>query len=177
MATTARRKRPAKQQRNQKLEEQLKEQLKEQRELTQLVSQLKEENLQYNDQLTRQLTSLHQEFSEIKEIMSKLKPTNNKRGSFGKRSKPVPVQVEPEPPAKPKSGFSLEEVLPLLPDVLPLLPYLGGVIPQLNGEKMADALKLFSNPAVTSMIQQFIANGLPKIEQPVEQNKRRKLLS
>ncbi|MFS0558481.1 hypothetical protein [Brevibacillus sp. 179-C9.3 HS] len=55
-------------------------------------------------------------------------------------------------------------------DILPLLPHLGDAFPQLKNPKVADSIKVLSNPAVLSLIQQFIANGgLNMIKKPVQE--------
>ncbi|MET3291683.1 UNVERIFIED_CONTAM: hypothetical protein ABID98_004253 [Brevibacillus sp. OAP136] len=67
-----------------------------------------------------------------------------------------------------------------LDDLLPLLPHLSGVIPQLGNPKVADAMKMLSNPAVMSLIQQFLQGnmgGLLKQNSPtVVQTQRRRAL-
>lgn len=76
--------------------------------------------------------------------------SRQRRGSFlfgPRRSYVPPKEVE-----KPKPVFSLEELLPLL-------PHLSNTFPQLKNPKVAESIKILSNPAVMSIIQQFLANG------------------
>lgn len=105
-----------------------------------------------NEQMLREMSEVRQELKDMKEQLGRLKakPSVTQRRSilFRPRST-VPVQVEPE---KPKPVLSLE-------DLLPLLPHLSSAIPQLKNPKVADSIKILSNPAVLSMIQQFVANG------------------
>lgn len=105
-----------------------------------------------NEQMLREMSEVRQELKDMKEQLGRLKakPTVTQRRSilFRPRST-VPAQVEPE---KPKPVLSLE-------DLLPLLPHLSSAIPQLKNPKVADSIKILSNPAVLSMIQQFVANG------------------
>ncbi|MED4570467.1 hypothetical protein P9302_13405 [Brevibacillus agri] len=121
-----------------------------------------------NAQVMREMSQMKQELQDMKDTLGRLKaaPNQGPRRSilFGPRRRPIPVQSVPE---KPKPAISIE-------DLLPLLPHLSGAIPQLKNPKVADSIKVLSNPAVLSMIQQFIANGgLNMLKAPVEEVSRR----
>lgn len=116
----------------------------------------------------REMNQVRQELQDMKDTLGRLKArsaTEPRRSLlFGARRRPIPVQPVPE---KTKPAFSLE-------DLLPLLPHLSGAIPQLKNPKVADSIKVLSNPAVLSMIQQFVANGgLNMLKGPVEPVSRR----
>ncbi|WP_139491937.1 hypothetical protein [Brevibacillus dissolubilis] len=124
--------------------------------MLELLAQLTDSNISMSDQLSRNIASLQGEMNEIKSMLSRLKPPSPKRpprrrGLFGRRPMPVPIEVETSGP-KGKNSIPLEELLPLLPQ-------LGSFIPQLNTPKMQDTVKILSNPAVIGMIQQFINKG------------------
>lgn len=119
-----------------------------------------------NARMMREISQVRQELQDMKDTLGRLKqpPPQRKVGGvrrgllFGGGGRPAPVQPTPQPV---KSAISFE-------DLLPLLPYLGDAIPQLKNPKVADSLKLLSNPAVISMIQQFISNGgLNMLKKPV----------
>ncbi|GEB35619.1 hypothetical protein AV540_17540 [Brevibacillus parabrevis] len=123
-----------------------------------------------NAQVMREMNQMKQELQDMKDTLGRLKatPSLGPRRSilFGGRQRPVPVQSAPE---KPKPAISIE-------DLLPLLPHLSGAIPQLKNPKVADSIKVLSNPAVMSMIQQFIASGglnMLKGQGPVQEVSRR----
>nr|WP_253726051.1 hypothetical protein [Brevibacillus borstelensis] len=95
---------------------------------------------------------VRQEIQEMKATLDRLKvrqPSQRRRGGLFGRRRSIPVELEPP---KPKPALPLE-------DLLPLLPQLGNVIPQLKNPKVAESVKVLSNPAVIAMIQQFLANG------------------
>ncbi|QRG70419.1 hypothetical protein JNE38_02705 [Brevibacillus choshinensis] len=105
-----------------------------------------------NEQMMREMIHVRQELQDMKNALGKMNTksgTTQKRGSllFGARRPPAPKEVE-----KPKPAFALE-------DLLPLLPHLSSAFPQLKNPKVAESIKVLSNPAVVSMIQQFLANG------------------
>jgi len=131
--------------------------------LIRLVSEIQEtqeSHQQQGDVLLERIASLQQEVNEMKEMISRLKPVQpKKRGGIfgGRRRVPVEVLPEPVPVQNAKSGLQLE-------DLLPLLPQLSSVMPQFSNPKVAEAIKVLSNPAVLAMIQQFLANGKPKAQ-------------
>lgn len=105
-----------------------------------------------NEQMMREMNQVRQELQDMKNALGRMNArssTSQRRGSFlfGARRPPAPKEVE-----KAKPAFALE-------DLLPLLPHLSSAFPQLKNPKVADSIKLLSNPAVMSMIQQFLANG------------------
>ncbi|KQL43445.1 hypothetical protein AN963_28740 [Brevibacillus choshinensis] len=106
-----------------------------------------------NEQVLREMNHVRQDLLEMKNTLGRMntRPSGGKRrGSFlfGARSPfSAPREVE-----KAKPAFALE-------DLLPLLPHLSGAIPQLKNPKVAESIKVLSNPAVMSIIQQFVANG------------------
>lgn len=105
-----------------------------------------------NEQIIRELGSVRQDLQEVKEVLNRLRVTPQRQRRsllFGRRRQHIPVQIEPE---KPKLTLPLDQLLPLLPK-------LGGMIPQLKNPKVAESIKVLSNPAVMGMIQQFLANG------------------
>ncbi len=85
-------------------------------------------------------------------------------GLFSRKNKPEKEEI----------ALPTNKGLIPLEDLLPLLPQLSGMIPQLKSPKVAETMKLLANPAVISMIQQFINNGgLARL--PIVQNKGRTL--
>lgn len=116
------------------------------------MNKLTDANNLNNAQMMREMHQVRQELQDMKDTLGRLKARpviEPRRGIlFGARRRP-PVQTVPE---KAKPAFSLE-------DLLPLLPHLSGAIPQLKNPKVADSIKVLSNPAVLSMIQQFVASG------------------
>lgn len=106
-----------------------------------------------NEQMMREMSQVRHELQEMKNTLGRMNSrpgTGQRRGSilFGpRRSSLVPKEVE-----KPKPAFALEELLPLL-------PHLSNTFPQLKNPKVAESIKILSNPAVIAMIQQFLANG------------------
>ncbi|MDF2679734.1 MAG: hypothetical protein K0R47_924 [Brevibacillus sp.] len=106
-----------------------------------------------NEQMLREMNQVRQELQDMRNALARMNSrpsTGQKRGGFlfGAR-RPLPAQKQVE---KAKPAFALE-------DLLPLLPHLSGAIPQLKNPKVAESIKVLSNPAVMSMIQQFLANG------------------
>jgi len=102
--------------------------------------------------MIQELTSVRQDVQEMKDLLSRIRvqPQRRRRGLlFGGRRRSIPVQVES---IQSKPAISLEQLLPLLPQ-------LGSVIPQLKNPKVAEGVKILSNPAIVGMIQQFLANG------------------
>lgn len=119
-----------------------------------------------NAQMMKEMSQVRQELQDMKNTLGRLKQappksTGERRGLlFGGRRNTAQVEVV-SPPQKP--AISIE-------DLLPLLPYLGDAIPQLKNPKVADSIKVLSNPAVISLIQQFLANGgLNMIKKPVQE--------
>ncbi|AWX54044.1 hypothetical protein AB432_002750 [Brevibacillus brevis] len=119
-----------------------------------------------NAQIMKEMSQVRQELQDMKNTLGRLKQappksTGERRGLLfgGRRSAPqVEAVTQPQKPA-----ISIE-------DLLPLLPHLGDAIPQLKNPKVADSIKVLSNPAVISLIQQFLANGgLNMIKKPVQQ--------
>lgn len=122
-----------------------------------------------NEQMLREMGEVRQELKDMKEQLNRLKArpsgTTQRRSILFRPRSTVPVQAEAE---KPKPVLSLE-------DLLPLLPHLSSAFPQLKNPKVADSIKVLSNPAVLSMIQQFVANGGLNVlkQKPVTQVSRR----
>ncbi|WJQ82128.1 hypothetical protein [Brevibacillus brevis] len=119
-----------------------------------------------NAQMMKEMSQVRQELQDMKNTLGRLKQappkaTGERRSLlFGGRRNTAQVEAVP-PPQKP--AISIE-------DLLPLLPHLGDAIPQLKNPKVADSIKVLSNPAVISLIQQFLANGgLNMIKKPVQQ--------
>lgn len=106
-----------------------------------------------SEQMVREMSQVRQELRDMKETLQRLKAKpseySQRRSLLFRPRRRTPVPVEPE---KPKPAVSLE-------DLLPLLPHLSSAFPQLKNPKVAESIKVLSNPAVLSMIQQFIANG------------------
>lgn len=105
-----------------------------------------------NAQMIREMNQVRQELKEIKETLGRLNTRSSVAGQrrsilFGRRRRQQQIEPEKQKPALP------------LEDLLPLLPHLSGALPQLKSPKVAESLKVLSNPAVLSMIQQFLANG------------------
>ncbi|MFD2369594.1 hypothetical protein ACFSO0_06415 [Brevibacillus sp. GCM10020057] len=116
------------------------------------MNKLAQEQNSSNEQLMREINHVRQELQEMKNALVKMNARSGggqRRGSilFGPRRPPAPKEVE-----KPKPAFALE-------DLLPLLPHLSSAFPQLKNPKVAESIKVLSNPAVLSLIQQFLANG------------------
>lgn len=117
------------------------------------MNKLARDHTSTNEQMLREMNLVRQEMQDMKNTLGRMNSRprgGQRRGSFlfGSRSLlPAPREVE-----KPKPAFALE-------DLLPLLPHLSGAIPQLKSPKVAESIKVLSNPAVMSMIQQFLANG------------------
>lgn len=136
--------------------------------MLEMMNKLTDAHNASNAQMIREMSQVRQELQDMKDTLGRLKarPSTGQRPGilFGRR-RPIPVQMEQE---KPKPALSLE-------DLLPLLPHLSGAIPQLKNPKVADSIKVLSNPAVMGMIQQFVANGgLNMLKgKPVEQVSRR----
>ncbi|MFF2532776.1 hypothetical protein ACFVS2_28345 [Brevibacillus sp. NPDC058079] len=119
-----------------------------------------------NAQMMREMSQVRQELQDMKNTLGRLKQapprsTGERRGLlFGGRRNTAQVEAVTQPQ---KPAISIE-------DLLPLLPYLGDAIPQLKNPKVADSIKVLSNPAVISLIQQFLANGgLNMIKKPVQE--------
>jgi hypothetical protein len=115
------------------------------------MNQLADMHNSGNAQMIQEMNSVREELQQMKEALSQIRtgPEAKRRGSLFGGSRSKPELMEPE---KPKLSIPLEELLPLL-------PHLGGVIPQLKNPKVAESMKIFSNPAVIAMIQQFLVNG------------------
>ncbi|CAJ1004323.1 MULTISPECIES: hypothetical protein [Bacillales] len=113
------------------------------------MNQLADAQYTSKEQIISEMDQVRSELQEMKETLNRLKvqPVPRRRGSIFGRRRRAPVQVEPE---KPK--LSLE-------DLLPLLPHLSSAFPQLKNPKVAESIKVLSNPAVIAMIQQFLANS------------------
>lgn len=121
--------------------------------MAEAIERIAEVHSSGNEQVMREMHQMRQEIQMMKEKLNRMKtsqPPQRRRGGilFGRR-RPDPVEVEPP---KPKLALPLEELLPLLPQ-------LGSVIPQLNNPKVADSIKVLSNPAVIGMIQQFLTSS------------------
>jgi hypothetical protein len=115
------------------------------------MNQLADMHNSSNAQIIQELNSVRVELEQMKEALNreKTRPETKRRGSLFRGRRAEPEQLEPE---KPKLSIPLGELLPLL-------PHLGGVIPYLMNPKVAESMKILSNPAVITMIQQFLANG------------------
>jgi hypothetical protein len=128
------------------------------------LHQLSEAQKLSTDQLQQEITLVRENIREVKDILNQFKVVSadrsRRKGLFSRRRSSIPVQVEPET----KSPIRLEELLPLLPQ-------LSGMIPQLNNPKVAETIKILSNPAVVSMIQQFMSNGGLKMKTEVPQQR------
>lgn len=116
------------------------------------MNKLAREHHSSNEQMMREMNQVRQELQEMKNALGKMnaRPGGGQRRTsilFGPRRPLAPKEVE-----KPKPAFALE-------DLLPLLPHLSGAFPQLKNPKVAESIKVLSNPAVMSLIQQFLANG------------------
>ncbi|GED30462.1 hypothetical protein [Brevibacillus centrosporus] len=117
------------------------------------MNKLAREHSSTNEQMMREMNQVRQELQEMKSTLGKLssRPSGGqRRGSilFGPRR----TVTTPKAAEKAKPVFALE-------DLLPLLPHLSSTFPQLKNPKVADSIKVLSNPAVMSMIQQFLQNG------------------
>ncbi|WP_228728267.1 hypothetical protein [Brevibacillus composti] len=120
--------------------------------LAEAIHRIAEENSASNEQVMREMQQVRRDIEEMKETISRIKvkqPSRSRGGVLFGRRRSIPVELEPP---KPKPALPLE-------DLLPLLPQLGAVIPQLKNPKVAESVKVLSNPAVIAMIQQFLANG------------------
>lgn len=119
--------------------------------LLEMMNKLAESHHVSNAQMVREMNQVRQEIQEMKDTLGRMntRPSIPQRRNILFRPRRQTPVVEQE---KPKPALSLE-------DLLPLLPHLSGAIPQLKNPKVADSIKILSNPAVLSMIQQFIANG------------------
>jgi len=121
--------------------------------IAEAIERMTEAHSSGNAQVMREMSQMRQDIQSMKDKLNRVKisqPSQPRRGGFlfGRR-RPIPVQVEPP---KPKLSLPLEELLPLLPQ-------LGNMIPQLKNPKVADSIKVLSNPAVISMIQQFLTSS------------------
>lgn len=111
-----------------------------------LVTELQRKTAAQHEELMTEFASLRSDMEEIKQLTSRLKPAKRgPRGLFGRRRRSIPVEVEEH--VKPSFSF---------PELLPLLPQLGKSIPQLNNQKVMEGIKILSNPAIMSMVQQFL---------------------
>jgi len=124
------------------------------------VSQIRQANLEQSQQVIAELATLREDVQEIRQMVERLKPAKPRRSLFRKRK--IPVEVEPAP---------AQQTLPV-DQLLPLLPHLGKLIPQLKSPKAAETLKILANPAVMSMIQQFLANSSGVKVRPVSSRTR-----
>lgn len=127
-----------------------------------------------NTQLARELAGVRQDLAEMKNELSVHKEAvrHPPRRSFGSglfnRNRRQPVVEPVQSPSK--LTINMEELLPLL-------PYLSEMFPQLKGHKVAEAIKMLSNPAVISLIQQFLQNNMGLKQSPtVVQQRGRSLL-
>jgi hypothetical protein len=134
-------------------------------EIINALQQMNEVQAGRQEQLSAEISSLRQELGEVKEIVSKLKPVQSGgRGVLGRRKKTAITVEEP-----PKTALPLQDLLPLLPQMVEM-------VPQLKKMKVAESMKLLSNPVVMNMIQQFIASGGLKtkaLPEPAESRRRR----
>ncbi|MBO8164032.1 MAG: hypothetical protein H0Z34_09990 [Brevibacillus sp.] len=110
------------------------------------INQIREANEAQSERLMAELVTLKDHVDHIRQMVERLKPASSRRGLFGRRRR-IPVEVEPPQPTLP------------VQELLPLLPQLGKFIPQLKNQKVAETLKVLSNPAVVSMIQQLMVNN------------------
>lgn len=121
--------------------------------LLETMNKLARDHNSANEQVLREMVHVRQELQDVKNTLGRMsnKSSSGPRRSlfFGPRRR-SPAQHELM--AKPKPAFSLE-------DLLPLLPHLSDAFPQLKNPKVAESIKVLSNPAVMAMIQQFMANG------------------
>ncbi|WP_339186232.1 hypothetical protein NST37_02965 [Brevibacillus sp. FSL K6-6036] len=120
--------------------------------MAEAIHRIAEAHTTSNEQVMREMHQVRQEIQEMKATLDRLKvrqPSQRRRGGLFGRRRSIPVELEPP---KPKPALPLE-------DLLPLLPQLGNVIPQLKNPKVAESVKVLSNPAAIAMIQQFLANG------------------
>jgi len=132
------------------------------------MNQMTETQRLSNDKFHQEITVVRQNIDEVKEILQQFKVVSRskrepRKGLFSRRRRQIPVEVVPETTVK--SPLRLDELLPLLPQ-------LGGMIPQLNNPKVAETLKILSNPAVAAMIQQFMANSGGKAKAMVPARRR-----
>jgi len=119
-----------------------------------MINRLSESQTLSSVQLTREMNQVRQELRDMKEMLNRVhsrsgSSARRRRSIFfrSRRSAPEPAEQE-----KPKPAVSLD-------DLLTLLPHLSNAFPQLKNPKVAESLKILSNPAVLSLIQQFLANG------------------
>ncbi|NGQ96006.1 hypothetical protein G3578_12645 [Brevibacillus sp. SYP-B805] len=122
-------------------------------EMANRLHQLTEAHKASSDQLQQEIAQVNQNLQEVKEILNQFKvvaSSRRKRRGLLSRRRSIPVQVEPE--TNGTSPIRLEE----------LLPQLGSLIPQLKNPKVAETIKLLSNPVVFSMIQQLMSSGANK---------------
>ncbi len=124
--------------------------------LVEAMNQFTETQRLSNDRFQHELTSVRQNIDEVKEMLEQFRVVSarrSRRGFLSRRNRSIPVEVvTAETSGKPQIRVD---------ELLPLLPQLGGVIPQLNNPKVAETIKILSNPAVAAMIRQFMAtNGL-----------------
>lgn len=121
-----------------------------------MVSQMSEEHKLSNEQVLQEMASVRQDIQDVKYILNQFRLAAGKRSRRGlfSRRRSIPVTVEPEVPNK-------QQML-RLDELLPLLPQLGGMIPQLKNPKVAETIRVLSNPAVAGMIQQFVASNKAK---------------
>ncbi|UFJ40925.1 hypothetical protein LOK74_23555 [Brevibacillus humidisoli] len=127
------------------------------------VNQIREANAAQSEQVMAELATLRQHVDDIKQMVERLKPAKSRGRGLFKRRRSVPVEVAQTPP---EQTLSVDQLLPLLPQ-------LGKFIPQLKNPKATETLKVLSNPAVMSMIQQFLANGSAVKARPVSRTTRR----
>lgn len=106
-----------------------------------------------SERVAQEIGEVRRELRDMREVLNGLQDRRSaqrqRRVSLFRPRSSRRAPVEPE---KPKPSISLE-------DLLPLLPHLSSALPQVKSGKVAESLKILSNPAVLSMIQQFIANG------------------
>lgn len=107
------------------------------------------------DKVELEIAEVKQNIAEVKEMLQQSKAVaaskrSGRKGLFSRPRQTIPVEIQPEPTIKAPIG---------LDELLPLLPQLGGMIPQLNNPKVAETLKILSNPAIAGMIRQFISTS------------------
>lgn len=127
--------------------------------LVEAMNQLTETQRLSHEQFQQELISVRQNIDEVKGLLQQFKVVSSQRSSrrgllSRRRNRPIPVEVvQVEASAKPQLRID---------ELLPLLPQLSGMIPQLNNPKVAETIKILSNPAVAGMIRQFMANNATK---------------
>ncbi|WP_421617221.1 hypothetical protein ACAF76_019075 [Brevibacillus sp. TJ4] len=128
-----------------------------------------------SERVAQEISEVRQELRDMRVVLNSLQERRSaQRPRRVSLLRPRLSRRAPVEPEKPKPSLSLE-------DLLPLLPHLSSALPQVKSSKVAESLKILSNPAVLSMIQQFIANGglqgLKQKQEPAASRRDRRLFS